>query len=686
MSNRLKFIILGTILIFVYFAVNSRLISREYQDKVFYDDLECSIELSIKISDFVHNIQLERGLSALLLTYNDSQYRLELDKQRKNTDKIIEELKEKNEFITDQTIKLNIQKEKEQLGVVRKMVDYPSVSPLQVIDEYSKINIELLNTIVEITKISKSSSVSQELVAYTSLLFAKEKLGIQRAVGAYMLSQENLVKKDKIFFKSLMTRKEIYIEVFKNYVSANIKQMYQKEMNYKDSMLIYKFQDRILNSPLKDHIEIDSDEWFQAFSVKVDKLHNVDNLLEQEILNIVKSKSEESYDSLHIYMVINIINIMAFFIFLLFIINMVKNEKKLKGLINKYIIYSTTDTKGKIKDVSEAFCNISGYERDELIGKPHNIIRHKDMPKSAFEDMWKTIQNGECWNGKVKNSKKDGGFYWVEAHIEPVHNSRGVVESYTAIRVDITNSVALQEEMKKNIKREKLIQNQGKLAQMGEMISMIAHQWRQPLNAISASSINLSLLSSMDALEDAKVQEDSEFIQNQCQKMSNTIETFMNFVKPSKDEHPFKLFHTIETILSIVSTQFKNRNIDINVIEKDKDLSVVGHEDLLEQVVINIITNARDAFSELNIENKHIDIIIEKIDEIPNITIIDNAGGIPKDIADKIFNPYFTTKEQGKGTGIGLYMSLDIMRKSFNGDLKYSEVENGSCFSIILGS
>jgi len=233
-------------------------------------------------------------------------------------------------------------------------------------------------------------------------------------------------------------------------------------------------------------------------------------------------------------------------------------------------------------------------------------------------------------------------------------------------------------------KEQQLLQ-QSKLAQMGDMVSMIAHQWRQPLNAISASSINLSLMSSMGMLEDSKVQESSEFIQKQTQKMSQTIDTFMNFVKPSKESKEFKPSHTVEAIMQIMGTQLANHNIEVNVKSKDDDISLVGYEDLLEQVIINLLSNARDAFEELDIENKKIDITIDIKNSIPIVTIEDNAGGIPKDIQEKIFNPYFTTKEQGKGTGIGLYMSMDIMKKSFDGNLIYNAIDGGSKFEVICG-
>jgi len=215
---------------------------------------------------------------------------------------------------------------------------------------------------------------------------------------------------------------------------------------------------------------------------------------------------------------------------------------------------------------------------------------------------------------------------------------------------------------------------------------MIAHQWRQPLNALSATAINMSLLSSMDALEKNHIEENSEFIQEQCQKMSQTIDTFMNFVRPSKSSKVFKILHTLESILQIMGIQLTHHSIELTINSIDKDISLVGYEDLLEQVLINLLSNARDAFEDIEISDKYIDITIDMLDNIPVIIIKDNAGGIPKEVRDKIFNPYYTTKEQGKGTGVGLYMSMDIMRKSFNGNIIYTALENGSEFKLVCGS
>jgi len=264
--------------------------------------------------------------------------------------------------------------------------------------------------------------------------------------------------------------------------------------------------------------------------------------------------------------------------------------------------------------------------------------------------------------------------------------NRELKENETRIKYMNENlTTQIKEAVEKNRLKDKQLFQQSKQAQMGDMVSMIAHQWRQPLNAISATGINLSLLSSMGMLDDSKMQESSDFIQNQCQKMSATIDTFINFVKPSQESKIFYFKHITDSILDIMAVQLANHNIDVSVDITDKELSMMGYEDLLEQVIINILVNARDAFDDIKKDNKYIKIKIDSKNGIPIIKIEDNAGGIPKEIQDKIFNPYFTTKEQGKGTGLGLYMSRDIMKKSFSGDLKLFNIDGGSCFKIICG-
>ena len=153
-----------------------------------------------------------------------------------------------------------------------------------------------------------------------------------------------------------------------------------------------------------------------------------------------------------------------------------KQKKKLKEILNVYdnnVIFSKTDLKGHITYVSKAFCEISGYKKEELIGKPHNIIRHPEMQKSVFKDLWRTIQDGKIWENEIKNLKKDGGYYWVYSRVEPIYNHENQIIEYISTRTDITAKKEYEEHQLKML-------NQTRMTALGEMLSNIAHQWRLP--------------------------------------------------------------------------------------------------------------------------------------------------------------------------------------------------------------
>ena len=144
-----------------------------------------------------------------------------------------------------------------------------------------------------------------------------------------------------------------------------------------------------------------------------------------------------------------ILGLLLFFIYLI-----TKQKNTLGKLLHSYdnnVIFSTTDLSGNITHVSKAFCEISGYTEEELIGQPHNIVRHQDMPKSAFKDMWTTIKSGKTWRGEVKNITKNGGYYWVDAEIEPIYNDAKKAVGYSALRHDITDKKEIEEIQKEII-------------------------------------------------------------------------------------------------------------------------------------------------------------------------------------------------------------------------------------------
>ncbi|MCK5111211.1 MAG: ABC transporter substrate-binding protein [Arcobacteraceae bacterium] len=356
--------------------------------------------------------------------------------------------------------------------------------------------------------------------------------------------------------------------------------------------------------------------------------------------------------------------------------NKTQELQKNIDMISKYVIFSKTDLKGIITEASDAFSDISQYSKKELIGKPHNIIRHPDMPASAFKDMWSTIQSDEVWKGEVKNLKKDGTYYWIEANISPEYDKNGNIQGYLAVRHDIT--------AKKDFEKQhiQLIQS-AKMASMGEMIGNIAHQWRQPLSVISMGASGMQIQKEQDILTDKMFNETCKMIDENTQYLSKTIDDFTNFIKDDRVRKIFELEAVIKSFLNLIEGSVKSNNIDI-IINLQKNIKIDGYENELTQCFINIFKNAKDIFKERKIKNKLIFLSTKIEDNKAIIEIRDNAGGISDDILSKIFEPYFTTKHQSQGTGLGLHMSKDIIEKHLKGRLYAKNTNDGAIFYIEL--
>lgn len=226
------------------------------------------------------------------------------------------------------------------------------------------------------------------------------------------------------------------------------------------------------------------------------------------------------------------------------------------------------------------------------------------------------------------------------------------------------------------IKKDKILQEQSKLAAMGEMVGSIAHQWRQPLNSLNINIENLD-----DDYADGLI--DAEFIDNFIDKqthtiqfMSHTIDDFRNFFRVEKVKKIFSVKEAIQSIISIQSAQFKNNNISVELQGDDFKLNTIESE--FKQTILNLISNAKDAIVKNSISYGKIKLILKN----NSLIISDNAGGIPEDILDRIFEPYFTTKEQGEGTGMGLYMSKMIIEQNIEGTLSVVNSKDGAEFTI----
>ena len=241
----------------------------------------------------------------------------------------------------------------------------------------------------------------------------------------------------------------------------------------------------------------------------------------------------------------------------------------------------------------------------------------------------------------------------------------------------------IKDEIKKQKAQEEILIHQSRSAEIGEMINNIAHQWRQPLNNLSLIIQNIGFTYDNDGLTKETLQETIDKSKIIINSMSNTIDTFRNFFEPTKDKNLFKIAHSIDNTLVILSSTLKFHNIEL-IKEITNDVEIYDYENEFSQVLLNIITNAKDALVSNKIEKPIIKINISKVENNLIVKIKDNANGINEKIIANVFEPYFTTKGKGNGTGIGLYMSKLIIEKNMNGKLEVENDEKGAIFKITL--
>ncbi len=251
----------------------------------------------------------------------------------------------------------------------------------------------------------------------------------------------------------------------------------------------------------------------------------------------------------------------------------------------------------------------------------------------------------------------------------------------------------VEEQVSKILNVQEQMLQTSRMAQMGEMISMIAHQWRQPLSAISAVALgmetkvklgvyNTNNEKSLQACQD-KILDSSCKINELVQGLSSTIDDFRNFFKPNKDIAITSVNLPITKALQIIETSLLSDNIKI-VQELTSSKNIEMYDSEFMQVILNIFQNAQDNFREKNVQNAYISIFSKDTKTGVEVSFTDNGGGISEDIIEKIFDPYFSTKIEKTGTGLGLSMSKIIVNKHHKGNMDVANTEDGVCFTVAL--
>ena len=339
-----------------------------------------------------------------------------------------------------------------------------------------------------------------------------------------------------------------------------------------------------------------------------------------------------------------------------------------------------TDVNGNIEYVNPCFTKVTGYTYEEAVGRNPRVLKSEFTSKSEYEDLWSTLTRKELWTGRFKNRRKDGTEFWESAIITPIVDEKREITNYLAIKQEITKEIYLQEEVKT---KDELMISQSRHAAMGEMVSLIAHQWRQPIAVASMIGNNIIMDLEFGEINLETLKEDAHCLLEQTEYLSKTIDDFRDFFKPDKAKEYTKIKTIIGETISIFGKALENNEIELNV-ECNDDLEIKVYSRELLQVIINILKNAKEAFEDKAIEKKHIDIFVYKIHSLIRIEIFDNAGQIDDKIKEFIYDPYYSTKKEKTGTGLGLYMSKTIVEKHLGGKLWFENKNDGVSFYIDL--
>jgi two-component system, NtrC family, C4-dicarboxylate transport sensor histidine kinase DctB len=256
--------------------------------------------------------------------------------------------------------------------------------------------------------------------------------------------------------------------------------------------------------------------------------------------------------------------------------------------------------------------------------------------------------------------------------------TRELERAYGNLRHETEERISAMESLRRN---EQLLMQQSRLAAMGEMLGNIAHQWRQPLNNLGLILQHLPLDLEIGELTQQNLEAVVAKAMQLILHMSHTIDDFSTFLQPDKERAEFALNDVVTTTISLFEATLRTMNVEVEVREKER-LIVQGRRNEFSQVLMNLITNARDAFKERGVRSPKLVIELFREEGKAVVTISDNAGGIPDMVIDRIFEPYFTTKGPDKGTGIGLFMSKNIIEKSMNGTLSVRNTGDGAEFRI----
>ncbi|WP_419763529.1 MAG: ATP-binding protein [Arcobacter sp.] len=393
---------------------------------------------------------------------------------------------------------------------------------------------------------------------------------------------------------------------------------------------------------------------------------------------------EKNYSSHTKELILGIKNIILALLFLLSILifgflyysyKVLKSQLELKRFknavdnSNNFVVVTNKDK--KIKYINKSMSSVTGYCLNEVIDKTPAIFAAGIIPEDYYKQMNEDIYSGEKWTGEFINKDKEGNLIYEKATISPIFNESGKIEEFLAIKQDVTKEKEILKSLKEKDHR---LTQQARMVIMNEILNSIAHQWRQPLSIISTAASGLLIHKEYGTLNDKLFKDLTDSIMNNSQYLSQTIDNFKSFFKTGNEVTIFNIRNSFEKSYKLI--EYRLSNLQIKYIFNCDEGSIVlkGIENDLIQVFVNILNNSMDALENLGNMTKLILVDISKDENNAYIKIKDDALGVSEEIISKIFEPYFTTKHNFQGTGMGLYISHQIIVEQFKGDISLENI------------
>ncbi|PPB59172.1 histidine kinase [Campylobacter hyointestinalis subsp. hyointestinalis] len=406
----------------------------------------------------------------------------------------------------------------------------------------------------------------------------------------------------------------------------------------------------------------------KQFDILMDRLLN----LQRKSLNnstIAYNDAVTKTKEIKFEIIISIMLILIFSVFINWLIsnNIISSISSVQNGLNDFFKY-LNDKKTQVNKI-ELSCNDEFKQMATIINKnilyiSNNIEQNEALIKNATKIL-ENLKSGNLGTRLYENT-----------------NDKSLNELKNMINDMIDNlEKRINKEIKQRLAQEQLLVQQSKLAAMGEMIGNIAHQWRQPLAEISAIHMNMKVTYDFNKFDKKYLNEKIKEANKLTTYMSQTITDFQNFFKPRGEKEIFSVQNACKEAAKIIESSLRYHEISLKF-NTIKDTNILGYKNEYSQVILNILSNAKDIIIERKIKFPRINIEIKEGNNYSIVKISDNAGGIAEKILDKIFEPYFTTRYKTQGTGIGLYMSKNIIERNMYGFINVKNTDEGALFTI----